>query len=199
MPAPVDHDERRRFVVAAASSYIAQHGLEATTIRTVARAAGYSASIITHYFDDKEHLLTAIFLDIVQRRQERLSQVAHDSDRPLRTALLMMLPIDATTRQDWMVYCAYLGSGVAKKELAATQAKSIEHTMDVVSGLVAREVGLGCLPATLPNSELAHLLVVFVIGLGVMATLDPAAYGVQRLENMLDSELRQRSYMVSPS
>ncbi|MGF6905403.1 TetR/AcrR family transcriptional regulator [Paraburkholderia sp. GAS348] len=61
MPAPVDHDEKHRSVIEVASRLLAKSGLSALTVRDVAREAGYSTTIDTHHFKNKDELLTLIF------------------------------------------------------------------------------------------------------------------------------------------
>lgn len=195
MPAPVDHDARRWFVVAGTSDYIAQFGLEATTIRTVAKAAGYSASITTHYFDDKEHLLKATYLDIVERRLARLSKITQDGIQPLRTALLAMLPMDERTRKEWLVYCALLGSGVAKNELASTQAMSIENSTSAIKELIRSEISGGSLVTDKDPAKIAYILVVFIIGLGVMSILGPDYHEPDHLRVTVNKELAKIGYI----
>jgi len=57
MPLIVDHDARRREVGAIAARLIATSGLEGVTVRDVARIAGFSTAVVSHYFDNKRALL----------------------------------------------------------------------------------------------------------------------------------------------
>ena len=58
-PAPVDHDERRARLTEVLLDVVAEGGLEAATIRTVAAAAGVSIGTVQHYFKTKDDMLGA--------------------------------------------------------------------------------------------------------------------------------------------
>ena len=57
MPKVVDHDARRRDFVKAAYETITENGLANTTVRAVARKAGYTTGALVHYFGDKNELI----------------------------------------------------------------------------------------------------------------------------------------------
>ena len=67
MPVFVDHEERRRQVVAVASRLIAQAGLDAVTVRDVANAADCSTAIVSHYFHNKKELLFLTYRGSIDR------------------------------------------------------------------------------------------------------------------------------------
>jgi AcrR family transcriptional regulator len=177
VPAPVDHEARRRFVISKTADLIASSGIDATSVRTVAKAAGYSTSIVTHYFEDKAHLLTATYLDVVARRQARLLAVSLDGEDPLRSATIAMLPMDAASRAEWAVYCAFLGSAVGIKSLASIQAQSIDRSSEILAMFVRRDIEKGRMPKATVVEEATHDLIVCVTGIGVVAMLDPNGRG----------------------
>ena len=57
MPKVVDHDARRRDFIKAAYETITENGLANTTVRAVARKAGYTTGALVHYFGDKDELI----------------------------------------------------------------------------------------------------------------------------------------------
>ena len=57
MPKIVDHEARRRDFIAAAYQTIMEEGLANTTVRGVAKKAGYTTGALVHYFADKEELI----------------------------------------------------------------------------------------------------------------------------------------------
>jgi AcrR family transcriptional regulator len=57
VPTVVDHDARRRDFIKAAYETITECGLANTTVRAVARKAGYTTGALVHYFGDKEELI----------------------------------------------------------------------------------------------------------------------------------------------
>ena len=57
MPKIVDHESRRRDFIEAAYQSLLEEGLAKTTIRGVARRAGYTSGALVHYFSDKDELI----------------------------------------------------------------------------------------------------------------------------------------------
>ena len=57
MPKVVDHDERRQDFIKAAYKTILESGLANTTVRAVAKKAGYTTGALVHYFGDKDELI----------------------------------------------------------------------------------------------------------------------------------------------
>jgi len=57
MPKIVDHEERRAEVLEATWRVIATRGLDAATVRQIAKEAGVSSGVLAHYFTDKDDIL----------------------------------------------------------------------------------------------------------------------------------------------
>ena len=57
MPAPTDHDARRRDVSEAVWRVLARHGFGGLTLRAVAAEMGASTGLLTHYFPSKDALV----------------------------------------------------------------------------------------------------------------------------------------------
>jgi len=186
MPIAVDHEARKEFVAEVAAGLIASEGLEATTMRTVAKAAGCSTSILTHYFKDKSALLERTYLSIAKRRRSRLVQLAVAAGNPLRECALALLPIGKEARRDWLVYCAFLASGIAQRELSHVQAQWIGHTVELFRDLLARSGREG---ASGDVDEHGVRIVAFLTGLSVLNILDPEAYSEARMIELVDNEL----------
>ena len=62
MPKIVDHEARRSAISTAAAGLIAARGMEAATIREIARVSGYSKGVVEHYFVDKEEAVAPPYL-----------------------------------------------------------------------------------------------------------------------------------------
>ena len=98
MPRRVDHDERRREIIQATWRLIAERGIEATTMRELAREMGLANGSVTHYFPHKSAILTAAFRHVFDatnaRFAEHRAQTDVDGIASLRAFLLQTLPID---------------------------------------------------------------------------------------------------------
>ncbi|MBC7593593.1 MAG: TetR/AcrR family transcriptional regulator [Kineosporiaceae bacterium] len=58
MPRVVDHDERRAAIIRATWEQIAEKGIDETSMRNIARSAGYAnAGTLSHFFNNKNDLM----------------------------------------------------------------------------------------------------------------------------------------------
>ena len=69
-PAASDHSDTRTAILEAARDLLALQGLEALSMRAVARRVGVSATAIYHYFESKETLVHCV----VQTGYQRMGQ-----------------------------------------------------------------------------------------------------------------------------
>ena len=65
-PRPVDKEDRRKAILAAAAEVFAKSGYQRTTVDQIAAAAGVAKGSIYLYFQSKEDLFHALFEDIVR-------------------------------------------------------------------------------------------------------------------------------------
>lgn len=62
--------KRRRALIAATLSLVSEGGARAATVRAIADRAGVTAGLIRHYFQTKEALIAAAFLDLMTTMTE---------------------------------------------------------------------------------------------------------------------------------
>jgi AcrR family transcriptional regulator len=189
MPLPVDHSARRDFVIAVTTDLIAASGLEAVSLRNVAKAAGYSTSIITHYFEDKQQLMLLTYLAAAGRSRRRVVEAVAHPDRPLERALLALLPVDDESRRDWKVYFAFLASTVGAPDLARAQANWVRGTMDLLVPAVRSRIAMRVPSRPIDAQAQARRLLNFVNGTGILALLDPASWPPDRIETGVRDEI----------
>ena len=96
MPKIVNHGERREEVVEATRRIILREGIEAATTRAIAKEAGYSNGVLTHYFADKDDIMLSALHSSHRRIVERLrgKLAAATGLAALRELLLDNLPLD---------------------------------------------------------------------------------------------------------
>ncbi|MBQ7503511.1 TetR/AcrR family transcriptional regulator [bacterium] len=83
------HDERREQLLDIAVSLFAKHGLEGTTTKDIAKAAGVSPGLLYHYYSSKEDLL----LNVIKRfKSEANDELESDVLKlPVEEGLLRIL------------------------------------------------------------------------------------------------------------
>lgn len=89
MPRVVDHGDRRREIVTAIWVLIANQGVDAVTMRAVARQAGVSVGRIQHYFATKEELVRhGCTLMLAEAREHLARQL--DGVTPLEAVRILL-------------------------------------------------------------------------------------------------------------
>ncbi|MGJ9411514.1 TetR/AcrR family transcriptional regulator [Aeromicrobium sp. CF4.19] len=111
MPRIVDHDARRRELAAALWRVLRTHGVDDTSVRTVAAEAGWSAGALRHYFSTQDELFGfALQLMIEQTSARVRAHVADDRTDPFARGVRLveeLLPLDETRRGECLVWVAF--------------------------------------------------------------------------------------------
>ena len=108
MPKIVDHNQRRMAVAKVVEDIVYEAGIEALTIREVARRVGCSPSVLAHYFDDKLDMLVFTARQVQQRAENALLQ-ALASGLNAENSFQLMLPADEARWRDWHTWFAFWG------------------------------------------------------------------------------------------
>ena len=72
MPKIVDHDERRSEIADAATKVVVRVGFDRLTMREIASEVGCTHGALARYFPTKQSLLTAAFVRLCERANERI-------------------------------------------------------------------------------------------------------------------------------
>ncbi len=125
MPKLVDQRARRRQIVDAVWSVIADHGLESVSLRHVAATAGVSVGLVQHYFSDKDEMVLYALESLTEQVAARLARgmvaLAEQSDpRALvRAVLIELLPLDDDRALEARVAAAFLARAAVDARVAA--------------------------------------------------------------------------------
>lgn len=190
MPAIVDHEKRRAHVVSVASAILAAQGLPAVTVRDVARRAGFSTAVVTHYFADKDELLRMIFERNVAEVAGMMEDATDRDPLDLKAFLLPTMVLDQDRTDRWRIWLAYIAQLASHPEIAAIQRDSavsrIERYRVILAGLAAR----GDLADGVDPQRAGERLLSMTMGLAIQVMFDPAAWPAERQHAMVDAELR---------
>lgn len=174
MPRVVDHDERREEIAEAAWRVVEREGVEGTSLRGIAREAGHTTGVITHYFRDKRELMSFAFGLVVDRSTARMSGAAGSGAVEV---LAQLLPLDGERRRETTVWLALMGASLTDPALAGElrhrYRRAREAMMPVLRPVLelAREED--------PDDVVDELLAV-VDGITVDALTDPERYPPDR-------------------
>lgn len=197
MPKIVDHDERRRDVLTAASRVIVRDGIDAATTRAIAKEAGLSNGVLSHYFADKDEILLSALRQSHQRIRERLTRKVEGVSglAALREVLLDNLPLDAERTQETRLEVSFWSRSLAADELAEVQQAEADELRSAVRDLLAQARTAGEIRADLNLDDAAEHLLALVDGLSLHLLLYPGRLTRVDLERLMLGALDR---LVSP-
>lgn len=108
MPKVVDHEQRRREIVAAVWTIAADRGLEAVSLGEVAATAGISKGLVQHYFASRDDMLLYAAEELRAVIERRITARLAGAPPTVRAVLAALLPTDADGRRDALVANAFL-------------------------------------------------------------------------------------------
>ncbi|MGE0665902.1 MAG: TetR/AcrR family transcriptional regulator [Sphingomonadales bacterium] len=185
MPRQVDHDARRREVAEVAARLIAQVGVERVTVRELARAAGYSTAIVSHYFADKRQLLLFTYQAAAQAAQARVDAVLSKAPDDLVGSIEALLPLDEARHREWQVWLSFWGMAIGDPEFAEEQRRRVLDTRKRIERVLKAMAANGKLAADADFDLMARELLTMINGLAVQAGFDPADWPAERQHQVL--------------
>ena len=189
MPKIVDHGERRAEVLEATWRVIRSRGLEAATVREIAKEAGVSNGVLAHYFADKNEILVQahrLAYDRVFRRVE-LKVGSDVGIEALRTTLYAALPMDDDRRVEAIIDISYIGRAMNDPKLKAVRKESAATARSWwLSALHAADAA-GQLAPGIDLELLADELLVFIDGVSLQAALFPELMPTELQKRLADS------------
>jgi AcrR family transcriptional regulator len=191
LPKIVNHRERREEVVEATRRIILREGIEAATTRAIAREAGYSNGVLTHYFADKDDIMLSALHSSHRRIVERLrgKLAGLTGLAALRELLLDNLPLDDERVQESGLEIGFWSRSMTSPALLDAQRAEAEELRYLVRSLLGTASEAGEIATAEDLDDVAERLLALVDGLSVHRLLYPDRLGAERLERLLGSEL----------
>lgn len=158
---------------------IANKGLEAVTVREVAKASGFSTRVVSHYFSGKCEVLLLCYQQTVTRAQQRLSDAAAAAHGDIAMAIDVLLPFHDQAREDWLVWVSFWGMAIGNAEFSAMQRLTVRTSRNYFEALLGAAISRLSEPAF--NVALASRnLLASLSGMAVQAAFDPQDWSVER-------------------
>jgi AcrR family transcriptional regulator len=158
----------------AARRVIVRKGLASTTMRDISREGGFTTGVLTHYFPDKEALITVVFSSVSEHWIERVRTAlaaAHTASEQLHAVVDLAIPADPDERRDWRLWTEmwnYAGDNPAfAEQVIRTDAQWEAELRSVLE----RSIGEGLFPADLDTAVHARIIARLVDGLGMRSVL----------------------------
>ena len=189
MPRYVDHEARRREVTEIARRLVVERGRAALTVRNVAAAAGFSSTVVSHYFADMDELFHATYAAAAARSALRTKAVEARDALDIRGLVEAVLPLDAERADDWRVWFAFWSEALTSPAWASEQQARALGTLRRFERCLKNLAGCGRLAPGIDTRDAAARLAALVPGLAAEAIFDPVHWTATRQRRVLRSEL----------
>ncbi len=195
MPKLVDVDARRKDLLEAVWRIIPRSGIAAATTRAIAREAGVSNGVLSHYFPDKDSLLIEALRTAYNQAQSRMRDVTRGliGLEAVRAIMVEALPLDEKRLVEAQIGVSFWGLALGNERLLEVMRAEWERFWDVLSFRVDEARSLQQLAANVRPDNLTHELIVLVEGISAQAVLYPLRVPPDRQIEILDSVLERAS------
>lgn len=191
MPKNVDHEERRREYQTAAMRVILREGLEAVTTRAVAREAGYSNGVLSHYFPDKDSMMRAVIRSsharIIGRWNSKLEGLR--GIKAVQELLLDNLPLDAEREAETRLEISLWGRALVSQPLRALHDGEASEVRRRLLGHLKEAQADGELHPNINLSMTLERLLALMDGLSVRMLVGPKALTAAKARAVLIDEV----------
>ncbi|MPZ53760.1 MAG: TetR family transcriptional regulator [Acidimicrobiia bacterium] len=189
MPAPIDHDSRRRDVASAVWRVLAATGFAGLSLRGVAREMNATTGLLTHYFPNKR----ALVLHALEMLHEQSDRELADSDplhgiAGLRTRLWIVLPTNPERAVLSRIWVSFWDLALADEDFSVHEARRYDRWRERLRPIVSEAIDSGEIVGTDPETVI-DIVTAFTHGLVVQTLFDPDRFPAERLETLLDSLL----------
>ncbi|MFT3798306.1 TetR/AcrR family transcriptional regulator [Microbacterium sp.] len=190
MPRLVNHADKRAEIVQATWRLIAERGIEAMTMRELARELGLANGTITHYFPNKLAILTAAFQHVVDATNARYRAGGEVTGAAaLRAFLLQTLPIDEERLLEARIVIPFLEHAATNEDMAALFRAMMDQWRAQFAELLAQALVAGEVRPDLDARAAADGLIALLTGVQATGVLLPDTTRPERMIAMLDAAL----------
>jgi AcrR family transcriptional regulator len=192
MPKVVDHDQRRVELVNATWRIIARHGIEGATMRDIAAEAGFANGALKPYFSTKDDLLTFAFGHVFSQTNQRMldSTAGKSGLGALRAYCHEILPLDDNRISEARIVIPFWQKALTDAAKAELHESSMLQWRSTMRAQLSEARSAGELRTTIPDDDIAGLLMNVVLGAQITAALSPADNSPDRLIAQLDGYLQ---------
>lgn len=170
------HRQRRTALLAAATSLLAEQGLQALNLAAVGAAAGLARSSVYQYFDSTPALLAAVVEDVIPRTGDQLAKAMARATTPsARVDAFVRSTLDTATDPTHRSLYALEGSALPTECLARVAELHQQQYQPLLAALVALDV---------PEPELTMQLVLAMVSAASRAIINGSAKGAVRTSTL---------------
>ena len=163
---------RREEVLRHARAVIMRDGLDATSLRRIAKAGGFSTGVLSHYFADKDELIAACFQSTLTDWLDRVEAdilAAPTAIDSLCNFVVISVPRSPERHGEWRLWLNFVTVAAADPRLASILVDVDRRWEAVVAAALQRWRAAGLVEPTIPDVQQAVILARLGDGLGLRA------------------------------
>jgi AcrR family transcriptional regulator len=171
---------------------VAGHGLDAVSIRTVAREAGVSIGTVQYHFATKDELLLAAYRRVIEQVTDRAVAIAAADPRPgeyIRALLYELLPLDDRRETELRVALAFTARSVHSPPLTDLYTEGYRALVGAIAQALELAVTAGDAPPGIDCRREAIRAVAIADGLAWHLLCAPSALTPGEARGALDEHL----------
>lgn len=184
--------DRKDEIARATISVIEELGLQNASLRAIARRAGCTTGVLTHYYQSKDDLLEeALLLALADLEQDW--QFASDETnlaRALRTFSYSHMPIDGRLGRKWSAWQVFVRKKGRYGKVARKLVYLQRENRRKLSSLLKRGQELGVIRTDIAIDELVDLWSATLNGYGRLSPFMVSKLSKRRVNNLVDTQLR---------
>lgn len=191
MPKIVDHEERRKEFADAAMRVAINHGVDALTVRSVAKEAGASTGALAHYFDTKDALLVAVQRSAGDSSLARIEECfeTHEGRGVLEAVILTVLPLDEERRGEWRLWLAYFARAAIAVEIGRLQEGHYKRWWSDLRQAFVVACGPTASSTSAEIDAATDATMALIQGLGVLGMFEPSGLNPARQRALVNEHL----------
>src|ERR1035437_2934200 len=175
MPKIVNHDQRRQVLGEAAWRVILRDGIDGPTTRHIGRESGYSAGVLSHYFESKDDILLEALRICHTIINKRLGSILEHQTgfEALRTFGYDAVPLYGEQARETQLEISFWSRALVKDSLRRVQLAESSYWRDILLDVIIAAQELGELVDGDPQI-MTDVLAGRIDGLGVAGLRFPA-------------------------
>jgi AcrR family transcriptional regulator len=179
MPKITDATAIKQRIGAAACAVIANEGIQSASMRRVAQEAGSTTGLLTHYFRDKDELVTYAYRLVLDRMladaAQRVAGAGTIGER-LQAAIEAIEPTGPELKRFTVVMINFWAQAAFNPAFATRCKQDYRRWRALIAGTIRSGIAAGELQRGTDVRALTDLLTLLSDGLSVGMTLTPANY-----------------------
>jgi len=193
----VDHEKRRRDIVQVTAQIISKEGMSAATTRHIAKMAQSSLGILTHYFINKDEIVSGALNWCDERFISQLEAMYDDDFLNLDDFIPLfksLLPLDETSDTEWRVRVNLLTHSLTHAKLVKVRKEKIEFFYAESKKFVQKLQSSGEVRNDIDDVVLSRMIVDLTFGL----CINLLSFSMAERATIVDKKIELMLSMLKP-